>query len=441
MKQIVLILLIQIVSFSLSAHEHGHGIPSKTWNLEQGGATIQANFVKSENGVVSLMDANHAVLEFNINSFSQKDQQYIASKSKWIQTTNTTNSQTSSYALNFKRGFILAGIFMVIFSLFRFVRLGNSSQLVYGLLGFALVGVGCEDTATSNQEDAVVLSTKVPANTVDFLNSVFGVFEDVNTRHDEKYFYIESDGIPAHEMMTGISNWQQQVPIPHDYSGENSWAIPMQPQLVANPLSTKTNFMKGAIAIAANGIPIFNPLNNRGEDANSIGELDRWGGHCGRADDYHYHLAPTHLQSQVGADKPIAYALDGFPVYGETTAPLDEYLGRFNADSSYQYHAVKEYPYLIASMRGKVEINPRTKAPENEIMPQAKTKGVRPALRPLRGAEITDFKIIQSNQFALTYTLDEKTFVINYGWNEDGAYTFEFVNPDGSNDTSSYQRK
>jgi len=46
--------------------------------------------------------------------------------------------------------------------------------------------------------------------------------------------------------------------------------------------------MKGAVAIAPNGVPIFNPLNNTGEDAYAIGELDQWGGHCGKADDYHY---------------------------------------------------------------------------------------------------------------------------------------------------------
>jgi len=303
-----------------------------------------------------------------------------------------------------------------------------------------LIFTACENS-NSTKGNAIILDTKVPANSIDFLNSIFGVFDKVNTRHDDQYFYIESDGLPNHEMMTGITNWQQQVPIPHDYSGKNSWAIPMQPQLVAHPLTTKENFMKGAIAIAANGIPIFNPLNNRGEDANAIGELDRWGGHCGRADDYHYHLAPTHLQSQVGEGKPIAYALDGFPVYGETTKTLDENLGRFNADSSYQYHAVKEYPYLIAAMRGKVEINPRTKAPENEISPQAKTKGVRPALRPLRGAAITDFKKIESNQYQLTYTVEAQTYTINYGWDDSGQYSFEFINPDETSDKSNFQRK
>lgn len=441
MKQIILIFLVQIVSFSLLAHEHGHGTPSKTWELEKEGEVVQANFIKEKNGVVYLMDENHAILEFSIGNFSQKDQQYIAAKSNWIQTANTTNELSYFYSPDFTRWFIIVGIFMVLFSVFRFVKRDNSFQFVYGILGFALVIVGCAKPNSSAQEGSAVLSTKVPANKVEFLTSIFGVFDDVKTRHDEKYFYIESDGIPEHEMMTGITNWQQQVPITHDYSGENSWVIPLQPQLSANPLSTKNNFMKGAIAVAANGIPIFNPLNNRGEDANAIGELDHWGGHCGRADDYHYHLPPTHLQGQVGEGKPIAYALDGFPVYGETTEPLDEYLGRFNPDSSYQYHAVKEYPYLIAGMKGKVEFNPRTKAPENEIIPQAKTKGVRPALRPLRGAEITGFKIVQPNQYALTYTLDGKAFVINYGWDENGMYSFEFVNPDGTGDKSSYQRK
>ena len=48
--------------------------------------------------------------------------------------------------------------------------------------------------------------------------------------------------------------------------------------------------LSGAIALAVNGMPIFNALNNRGDDAYLAGELDDWGGHAGRADDYHYHM-------------------------------------------------------------------------------------------------------------------------------------------------------
>ena len=52
------------------------------------------------------------------------------------------------------------------------------------------------------------------------------------------------------------------------------------------------DLQRGAIAIAANGIPIFNPVNASGLISKEIGELDDFGGHSGRADDYHYHAAP-----------------------------------------------------------------------------------------------------------------------------------------------------
>ena len=47
----------------------------------------------------------------------------------------------------------------------------------------------------------------------------------------------------------------------------------------------------------------FHPLSRT--DTVVAGELDKWGGHCGRADDYHYHIAPVHLQKTVGAGNPV----------------------------------------------------------------------------------------------------------------------------------------
>lgn len=152
----------------------------------------------------------------------------------------------------------------------------------------------------------------------------------------EKYYLVESNGMPAHQMMVGIKNWQQQVPTVQNYAGPNAWSIPIKPLLATNPISAKNHFLRGAIAIAVNGVPIFNALNNRGDDALLAGELDDWGGHCGRADDYHYHIAPTHLQTIIGKKVPIAYALDGFPIYGETEVDgkkvtgLDAFNGHFD---------------------------------------------------------------------------------------------------------------
>ena len=109
---------------------------------------------------------------------------------------------------------------------------------------------------------------------------------------DRDFLFVESTGMPDHPMMTGITAWQQQVPIPQAYTGNNAWKIPLHPVPAQNPMSTKEHFFRGAIALAVNGVPIFNPIKNNGKtDTLLAGELDRWGGHCGRADDYHYHIA------------------------------------------------------------------------------------------------------------------------------------------------------
>ena len=126
-------------------------------------------------------------------------------------------------------------------------------------------------------------------------------------------------------------------------------------------MSAKSHFFRGAIALAANGVPIFNPIKNDGRtDTLLAGELDEFGGHCGRGDDYHYHIAPTHLQKIVGNDKPIAYALDGYPIYGYTEPDgseirgLDEFNGHSSTELGYHYHATKKYPYLNGGFHGEV---------------------------------------------------------------------------------------
>ena len=40
----------------------------------------------------------------------------------------------------------------------------------------------------------------------------------VKTRASETHFFVESDGMPDHRLMVGITAWQQQVPIPQRYT-------------------------------------------------------------------------------------------------------------------------------------------------------------------------------------------------------------------------------
>ena len=106
----------------------------------------------------------------------------------------------------------------------------------------------------------------------------FEKLEAITTRRDADFFYVEGQGVPDHPLMIGIRAWQQQVPLPQPYVGDNAWRIPLEPVPAKKPASAKNRFLRGAIALAVNGIPIFNPLNNRGEDAYAIGELDDYGG-------------------------------------------------------------------------------------------------------------------------------------------------------------------
>jgi phosphatidylethanolamine-binding protein (PEBP) family uncharacterized protein len=248
----------------------------------------------------------------------------------------------------------------------------------------------------------------------------------VGVKWDKDFLYVESNGLPSHNMMVGITAWQQQVPLPQSYVGDNAWRIPLHPSVAAQPLSIQGRFLRGAIALAANGIPIFNPQNNRGEISQQIGELDQWGGHCGRADDYHYHAAPLHLQSVLGTGVPIAYALDGYPIYGLTepdgspVAKLDQFNGHAETGGSYHYHASTKYPYVNGGFHGVVVER------EGQVDPQPRAFSARGGGAPLRGATIKAFETTGSNTFKLSYDVNGDKRAIVYHVNSDRTVTFEY---------------
>ncbi len=285
----------------------------------------------------------------------------------------------------------------------------------------------------------------------------FAFFEPfVRTRSDGTWLWVESDGLThppaAHVMMTGIRRWQQQVPLPQPYSGANAWQVPLKPELADVPIDGRKYLRKGAVAIAVNGIPIFNALTNRGDDAFLAGELDEFGGHSGRGDDYHYHTAPLELHKVVGYKRPIGFALDGFPLYGlfdpkatpgsdlacphGSTGPLDELNGHFctvpagqgiaGGTRGYHYHASKGYPYVNGGLRGRVRME------DDQVVPQPRAQGVREALPPLAGASITGFKQTGPKAWSLSYTIGGRISRVDYSVGESGAVEFRFVAPDGS---------
>ena len=319
----------------------------------------------------------------------------------------------------------------------------------FGLGAMLLASCSSGDPSSSSQGSASPTPPTAPSratNRVDLTEGAtgksldgFDAFADsVKTFTTGDVWLVESNGLPAHQMMVGITSWQQQVPVAQAYVGANAWQFPVTPEMADSPISARTGLFRGAIAIAANGIPIFNALNNRGDDAFLAGELDEFGGHCGRGDDYHYHVAPLHLEEAVGPTSPIAYALDGYAIHGSVepdgsaVADLDEYNGHTGADGVYHYHGTTGYPYINGGLVGVVEVS-------DQVEPQPETPAFRAAGEPLLGATITGFDDLGDGSYVLEYAIDGEVGTVAYTVT-DAAVDFTFTSPAGDVTSETYRR-
>ena len=250
---------------------------------------------------------------------------------------------------------------------------------------------------------------------------------------DDVYMYIEADNLADHEMMVGITAWNQQVPIPQDFHEDNAWRIPLHSVVADSPTPTTG---EGPVAVAINGVMVYNPTQQDGvydesRDPYLIGELDGCGGHSGRADDYHYHIAPVCLLDELAdyasGGLPIAYALDGYPIYGFVEGmPLDECRGALDADGNYGYYASPDYPYVNGCFSGEVDLSL-----------QPITQPIRPAGEPIQ-VLITALYEDADGWNHLEYDYQGGTHAINYRMDADGCYEFEFVDGDTVGETATY---
>ena len=466
MKNLIFLVLAYLLlhNTTVFAHTGGHyhkgdNIVLNTWRLKSG-EIVKGNFSFARDNKIYLEQEEGLIIPVSIEDLNIQDQKLANFRINKFSAVNTVTIDNNHYYGSDLNKYILLSILLISIlvlitlkkPIFHNYTLNPIMRLAsIGFLFMFSVFIACKKSTTStptstSNSPVNPIEIVIPKTNTLFIDSAFTAFKPaISTTWDNTYFYISSNGIPNHKMMIGITNWQQQVPITQPYNGTNSWAIPLQPVYASVPLNTKTNLMKGAVAVAVNGIPIFNALNNRGEDSYKIGELDTWGGHCGKADDYHYHTAPLHL-STVNGLKPIAFALDGFPVYGvkepdgSTMIELDSSHGHTGKNGIYHYHGTTDYPYVIGALKGKVTLDPATTAPENQVIPQAFTKPVRPATSPLSGAAITDFTAVGTNGYLLTYKIGSKNGSVKYSWDSNNKFTYILTDTEGNATTSSYQR-
>jgi hypothetical protein len=438
MKNKLILLLLMILLSSYFAHAHNVDYSNqilKTWSVGQNHKEITASFLLFKDNLVYLEDASHKIIKVPIDELSKQDQQLVWSKYNKILGLNSkptiSVAENSTILSNTIIKLVILSVLVAAFCFYVFMY--SDKKLHKYLAPIAIIGfIGISYGFT-----AKILPQILAKSDPKYLDSAFVPFKSkISTRWDNSYFYVESNGIPDHEMMVGITGWQQQFPLPQCYIGSNAWSIPLNTEIASSPVPVNQNhFLRGAVAVAVNGIAIFNPYTNTGVDALLDGQLDNFGGHCGRADDYHYHIAPLHLYSQSSLNLPIAFALDGFAVYGSKEAdgsdmlPLDTNHGHFGINGIYHYHGTKAAPYMIGNMVGKV-----TEDNTMQIVPQAAAKPIREAGTPLKGAVITKCEAnSSSNGYILSYTLASQLYKVDFSWDWLGNYTFNYINPNSTN--------
>ncbi len=433
----ILLLLVTLTGF-LSAFGHNlnyEKVLPRQWTLHGEKQPVWGTFHHCHDGQVFIETVDGITRAFPMQQLAEEDRRFVERRQARIDALNqrlvisrsvSSKARSWTWVLPLALLLLLAGLFFV-------PPLRPKRKYLIPVL---LTGCFALASGFRKGEFRLMSSSTDPLS----IDSAFTPFRpNVNTFWDPTYFHVESQGIPTtHEMMVGISDhgWQQQVPIPQCYLGNNSWSIPLNPTVAATPVPVSpAHFTRGAIAVAVNGVAIFSPYTNTGVDAYLDGQLDDFGGHCGRADDYHYHIAPLHLYAYTSPTLPVAYALDGYAVYGALEpdgtpmAALDVNHGHFGSNGVYHYHGSAAAPYMIGNMVGVV-----TEDSTHQIVPQAAARAVRPWLTPLSGALITDCTPNGTgNGYTLTYTLAGSTDSIVYSWTPTGVYTFNFYTASGLN--------
>ncbi|MCB4379913.1 YHYH protein [Synechococcus sp. MU1644] len=267
-----------------------------------------------------------------------------------------------------------------------------------------------------------------------------GFSDDVTVTCENGAAVISSNTYPDHEMMTGITGTNEQVPVPapgYDAS------IPLVAVLGDTPQTRDA-----ALGVAVNGVPIFD-YTGGGEmteedlyhhqtrhDTLQTQQLDVCGGHAGRGDDYHYHVKPACMIAQMenaGNTAIIGWAFDGFPIYGDNNPDgsaipdgvLDVCNGQPDATFGYRYHTSEGAPYIVQCLMG--EVADIRALPRVSPLVDAETgRGTEPGRPPRGGVENLVFTEGGDGTRSMDYSYEGDDYYIRYSPSDTpDCYLFE----------------
>lgn len=186
---------------------------------------------------------------------------------------------------------------------------------------------------------------------------------------------------------------------PHSLEPQNMIVkFPRDPKIAASP--TKIVNQLGTMGITVSGLLFYGATEGPTPTESAYGDpyynklLDTCGGHAGPQSEYHYHVLLTIAMCNLKNTGIIAYAIDGFPVYGPTgcldvkctkkaimtsgyvqtgdpqknvwnayaykasssATVLDECNGRVQPDGTYGYHATLTFPYIVGCLKGTPKV-------------------------------------------------------------------------------------
>ncbi len=253
-----------------------------------------------------------------------------------------------------------------------------------------------------------------------------GFADSVTVTCTDTHATITSDTYPDHELMTGIVNTNEQVPVPADFAAP----ILLDPILGSTPLTRDA-----ALGVAVNGVPIYDYTaggemtqadlahHQARHDTYQTGQLDVCGGHAGRGDDYHYHVKPTCMIEQMdnaGDDAIIGWGFDGFPIYGDNNpdgsavpaGALDVCNGQPDATFGYRYHTSADAPYIVQCLMG--EVSDFDQLPRVRPLTHADGGGVDPGRPPRGGVEGLVFTQQDDGLRSMDYRYQGADYYIRY---------------------------
>ncbi|MDN2662589.1 YbhB/YbcL family Raf kinase inhibitor-like protein [Psychromonas sp. 14N.309.X.WAT.B.A12] len=262
-----------------------------------------------------------------------------------------------------------------------------------------------------------------------------GFAKSVQVTCDQEYAYVASSTYPDHQMMTGITGTNEQVPVPAlGYAAP----IKLHPQK-----ATEITTIDAAVGVAVNGVPIYD-YSSQGElsveeydpahDTLTLGQLDICGGHSGRGDDYHYHVSPTCMidtMKNQGSDAIIGWGYDGYPLYGNenpdgstiTEGTLDVCNGQADPEFGYRYHTSTKPPYIIQCLVGDVDTSqlPRVAPLSGD------TQGIRANLKPpADGVDDLQYTTAEDGSRSMRYTYQGESYFTTYRASEQGEQCYDF---------------